>query len=105
MINSKEEEEVYKYSTSTLWIMFKELYRQDLIEEETYRKVKDGINLFVPIHYILEGWFKRYPQRRNVKIKGYGTTSINKWMDEIEVREEIMRKEIINNIEEHEQRS
>ncbi len=68
--------------------------------QQEYSQVKNGINVEFPIHYIIDKWYEEYPSSKRVKILGYGKFSLSNFKEEIEKRETIMRRIILENMNE-----
>jgi len=93
-------EEIYAMNTRELWNAFKRIVTETGKEYENEEfMVKQGIDLNIPIWYFTEEWYTLYPENKRAAIKGYGKYEIKKLMEEIDKREDIMRKTILENNE------
>lgn len=92
-------EQVMQWSTEQLWNTFKHITRDNPEYKQEFQIVKNGINLKFPIHYIIQGWYNTWPRSKTVTVEGHGRTHLTNFLDEIELRNEIMQDIIIENIE------
>lgn len=96
----ENEETIYQMQTIELWRAFKRVIAETGKQYEAEEhQVKHGINIQVPIWYITEDWYTIYPENKRVHIRGHGKISVNDYMEEIDKREDIMRKIILENSE------
>lgn len=92
-------EEVLTWNTTKLWYMFNIIKQNTEIDQDIMEKVKNGINIKIPIWYITEEWYEIYPSTKKVAIKGHGKYELNHFMNEVEERDRIMKETIIENID------
>ena len=95
-----DEQDIYALDTRELYNLYKRTVADTGkdYENETYQ-VKNGIKINVPIWYYTEQWYELHPENKRVTIKGHGKHPINEFMEELDAREDIMRKVIIENNE------
>lgn len=93
-------EDILTWETKKLWNTLNAIKndKENNIDKEKYYKIKYGINIECPIWYITEEWYELYPSSKKTKIKGYGKYNLSDFMQEKENRDELMRQEIINNL-------
>lgn len=99
MIRIDNPDEIYKWDTKELWNAINLLDEEDVSNnEEEITMVKYGIKIRIPIIYIIKGWVEEHPENKRVTIRGYGKEDIVKYYDEVDERNKIMRKIIIDNL-------
>jgi hypothetical protein len=91
-------QEILSWDTKKLWAAINMIDNKEEYEEEL-SIIKYGIKIQVPIWYIIEEWFEMYPSSARIKIMGYGKYKIWDFMQEKEERESIMRRVLIDNME------
>lgn len=94
-------EKLYGMTIEELW----EAYNQTIAEDpdnfkETTTKIKEGINIKIPIEYFTKKYYTENPSNKNVNILGYGKVPITKFWEEETDRKTIMRQTIIEENEE-----
>lgn len=100
MIKLSNPDEIYRYETKELWAVINLLEKEEIEEySEELKQIKNGINLKFPIIYIIKGWTTEYPENKRVHIKGHGKENIVNYYDEIDERNALMRKIILENLE------
>lgn len=90
---------LYEYDLKKLWAVLQTLLEQEDDEgtenKEKYylevKQIKEGIDLKIPIWYLTNEWYDLYPSTKRVRVKGHGKISINKFMEEKEARETLIR--------------
>lgn len=85
-------QEILEWDTTKLW---KTINTIDNVKKEyptEYKKIKEGVTLKIPIQWITEEWYEEYPHSKKVRVKGYGKYSLQKFMEEKEERDKLMRK-------------
>lgn len=89
-----EEIDITDMNLSQLWkyAMAKELEKE--YREETLR-AREGLSIKVPIYYLTEGWYETYPSTGRAKVIGFGKFPLKELMEEIEKREALLRKIIM----------
>lgn len=100
---SVDREQILKWDIEQLWNACQILEEDEETPETDLKKieqVKNGINIKVPIYYLIQEWFEVYPNNKRAKILGYGKYDMHEFMEEIETRNKIMRKIIHDNLEE-----
>lgn len=103
MIPHIETENTYTYNIGTLWAIInlmaeEEDERGNRIDEkykEELEEIANGKFIKIPIEYMINPWVKMYPQRKSVKIMGYGSRNIIMFCKEKDYREKLMREIII----------
>lgn len=71
---------------------------KEIYEDRTH-KIKYGIRLNLPIWYLTKQWYEEYPTSRKVKVVGHGKYPLDKFMEEKEEREQLMREALLDNID------
>lgn len=101
MIQIENLDEVYNWDVKQLWSAMnllddeeRKLYKKDL------EKIKYGINIRIPIVYIIYDWIDDHPENRRVSVKGFGKYDIIEFYDEIDERERLMRQIIFDTYDE-----
>jgi hypothetical protein len=100
-------DEIMQMDTATLWSALKILMEEETEDGEKLNKqyieemrgIQEGVDLKIPIWYITNKWYEIYPSTGNVKILGYGKAEIRDFMKEKEGRDAMMRKILIDQIE------
>lgn len=108
MIRIENPDEIYEWEIEKLWNTIK-TYEDEETErgkiKKIYKKeietIKNGINLKIPIWYLIKGWYIEYPNTKRVQVKGHGKVNIIEFMEEKERRENILRTIILENLEEN----
>lgn len=102
MIELDNPEQILDWSLEKLWMAFKlevkeiqETHPQYKEIEEDFELVKNGIKIKYPIQYIIEEWYEMYPGSQSARIKGYGRVPIKDFIEDKELREEIMQEILI----------
>lgn len=71
---------------------------QEIDINYVHERVKYGFKLNFPITYYLNKWYNEYPSTKNVTVLGFGTCKIWYFTDEIEKREILARRFILEAI-------
>lgn len=91
-------DEVYQWDLTMLYNCAKAM--EDDINPK-YRKLlqqaKHGIKIKIPIYYITQEWYELYAPGKTVGVQGHGKYNMQEFMDEIEEREKLLRKIILEN--------
>lgn len=90
-----ETSEILNWNITQLYNYFLTIVENNKIKN----KIKYGINLQIPIYYITNEYYEIYPQSKKVNIKGFGKIDIDIFMNELEDRENLMRKIIIEQLD------
>lgn len=100
MIQIDNPDEIYSWDTIELWNAIQLLEDEDKQDHyEELQQIKYGINIQVPIIYIIKDWTEEYPNNKRIAIKGHGKHSIQDYYDEVDERNTLMRKIILSTIE------
>jgi hypothetical protein len=94
-------QEVVSWKLEKLWNTTLILLDDEELSELEARNMnyaKFGIKIKIPIQYILKSYYTEYPSSGNAKVLGYGKCKLQSLWDEIEKRETILRKLIIDNV-------
>ena len=70
------------------------------LEREQLNIAKNGITIEVPIQYLTKKYYEEYPSSKKAKILGFGKLALTKLWEEIEKRENLLKKLIIDNMDE-----
>ena len=88
--------DLYDMNLGQLWNLLqaqpddiKQVYNQEILD------LKRGILTNVPIIYLLNNWFTPYPITRTVGVTGLGKYDIQAFYDDVQERENIIRKIIL----------
>lgn len=99
-----EVEDIWERDIEELYNILLTLIETGEVEEKEYEKelcqVKEGMLINIPILYIIEGWFRAYPETGYVIIKGHGRHPLERFFEDKQKREALMRKIIIENTDE-----
>lgn len=103
MIRLDNPDEVYSMNTSELWNIIGSMEIEEKIDYKTeIELIKNGINIKIPIIYIIKGWTEEHPETKRISIKAHGKYDITEYYDEVQERNNMMRQIILENIEEDE---
>lgn len=101
---------IYSWSIKELWNYFNQIMndeddkgitlKQLYINEYNIIKYGSINKKGIPIHYINNEWYDLYPDHKIAIIRGFGKVNIDELLDEIDNREQLMRKIIIENTDE-----
>jgi hypothetical protein len=96
-------EDVLVWETKKLWNVVKKITHdaEGTISEQDIASIKMGITMDVPIWYITEEWYEIYPASKKVKVQGFGKFQLVDFMQEKELRDNLMRNIILENIDEN----
>lgn len=94
--------EILEWDTEKLWNAVQQIKEEIEKQPRGYEQAKNGIKIKFPIQYIINQWYDMYPSTKNARILGYGKTNIQNLLDEIEERNSIMRKIIIEHTDNEE---
>lgn len=96
-------DEIYTWNIEQLWNAINTIPEENLKEyENKIYKIKHGYNIKVPIQWIIKKWYEEHPYAKRVSIWGYAKYELLPFIEEIEKREQEMRKIIEENIEDDE---
>ena len=87
---NEEIEVALKGDVKRLWGLISTL-RGNTEFRRRVHKVKFGFNLLFNIEYVIRGYVEEYPDSHKVIIKGYKKTKLDKYWDEIRMREMEMK--------------
>lgn len=97
-ITEEEIENIETWGIAELWNIFRlgepETDKEHLLKE----RIKNGFNMNIDIRWIINEWYEAFPKTNTIKIKGFGTRKLDSFLDEKELREDEMRKNIIDNL-------
>lgn len=92
--------QIYAWDTEKLYALFTQL--GDMVDEEDlplkineadrYKKVKEGINVKIPISYIINRRYEERPEYNSVAIYPFGKFKLTDLDDEIDIRKTLMRQ-------------
>ena len=94
MFDLENPDDLYSWSTNKLWNALKTL---DIPKEhqDTYSTIKYGKHINIPIWYITQTWYSLHPSTKKVTILGYGKYELSTFMEEIELRDSLMRNMLL----------
>lgn len=110
MIDIENPDEIYEWDIGKLWNAFQVMLEKEDDEGTEYRTiyyneeilVRKGIRIKIPIQYIINEWYEEYPHTKKIKISGHGKYKLIDFEEEKEERERIMRRIILDNLEDGE---
>lgn len=106
MIPIEDPNSVFSASSTELYAMLEVILEENTELRKQYTKeleaIEKGIELKIPILYIVEGWYEEYPTSQKVNIKSYGKCDIHKFYTEKRKRDNLMRILILENINQDE---
>lgn len=99
MVLNITETEVFNMSINKLWKVFNNIKEEIEIDKNVYYTIKYGKFFKCVIHYLINEWYEIYPNSKKVYIRGYGKINLEVFMEELDYRETLLRKVIIDNID------
>lgn len=104
-----QQQDIIKMELEELWNTYQILMeeedeeteqRLDKIYEEETEEIKNGTSQKkVPLQWVLNGWYEPHPSSGKVTIMGMGKHELLPFLEDIEKRKTLMRKILIDNIE------
>lgn len=100
-MNGIEIDDVLTWDLSTLWKVLPLLTNEQLSKEdkEIIENVREGISVKIPIYYLTNEWYERFPSSASANVYGHGKIPLKLLVEEIEARETALRKIIISKID------
>lgn len=101
MAIAKEPEDILTWDIEQLWNAINTIEGVKDDYKQLYQKIKWGFRLKCRITYLFpeRKWYEEFANSGRVNIQGHGKFKINDFIDEVEKREETMRKILYENWE------
>ncbi len=101
MINLQEPE-IISMDIADLWATYLLMKQMNLIKKKYLKDehlIKQGTKIKVDIRYFINKWYETIPTQNLIIVQNYGDKKLDEFYDEIDERNAILRKTIIENLD------